>query len=120
MIIDYTMNMGVSTMILTLSIEGKLEQDLLYAVMELDLLTCQEGQCLVEPAHWTAEDVVNSILYLYLKDLRNLTTIKPVPSKIWDIILPKTGRSEPPPSYISVVDQLAATKGGKAKKRKAI
>lgn len=98
---------------LPLSIEGQLEQDLLYAVMELDMLTCQEGQCLTEPAHWTANEVALVILSLYMKDFRTLATIKPIPSKIWDIILPRTGRTEPPPAFTSIVDKM------KAKTRKA-
>lgn len=101
-------------MVLTINLDDKAAQELRYAVMELDILTCQEGQCLEEPAHWTEEEVIYIILSLYLKDIRTLLTIKPVPSKLWPHILPKTGRTEPPPTLESVMENYSYKKKKRA------
>jgi len=103
---------------LTIRLDSQTERELLYAVTELDIVTCQEGQCLDEPAHWTPEDVALIILRLYINDIRTLVTIKPVPMKIWEIILPRTGRAEPP-TYQPTI-QNVANAGGRSRKRKQV
>lgn len=104
---------------ITLHIDKQTQQSLQYAVTELDIATCQEGQCIIEPAHWTPEEVISIILHNYLKDFRTLVTLRPLPAIIWPYILPRTGRTEPPPPIFAPCAAVEALRQGGRSKRVA-
>ena len=61
------------------------------AVMELDIVTCQEGMCEEEPRHWTIEEVASIIVAEYVTAYRHLISKRPVHHKIASRILPRKG-----------------------------
>lgn len=101
---------------ISLDIDKATYTDLQYATIELDIATCQEGQCVIEPDHWTQEEVVHILLAEYLKQLRMDITIRPISDRLWKYILPKTGRNEKPRND-RICAAVEAYKAAKTKRR---